>query len=266
MVRSSLCLCLLLTIVLLAGAASARSLDEIRADGTLVMLSFPHQESLFVRTDLSRGGVMPKSGGVDDFVGIDVDIAAAVALRLGVELEIVPVSEPRYGALIPELLAGRADLIGSSFTITEARDEHVDFSRPYFTVYPVIVVRRGREIESLEDLDGLRTTATAGSSHEERLHALGIPEEHIVPADFSIETYARVVEGEADYTLVDSSSARSYIASDPSLEIAFRLPDEDHYGFAVPPESDLVAVIDEVIAELEASGELERIVARHFGG
>ncbi|MEM9556590.1 MAG: ABC transporter substrate-binding protein [Acidobacteriota bacterium] len=255
---------LLAAILLTTLSAQARSLDQIQADGKLVMLCFPHQESEFVRVDLSRGS-MPTAGDADDFVGIDVDLVSALAKELGVALEIRPVSEPSYAALIPELLAGRGDLVASSFSITEARRKTVDFSRPYFSVYPVVLVRRDSMIDGPEDLAGLRGTVTSGSSLEEHLLSMEIPDLVRVPSDFSIETFARVTDGEADFTLSDSASARAYLSTDDALRIAFRLPADDRYGIAVPPGSDLLPALDDFLERIERSGRLDEIIARHLG-
>jgi polar amino acid transport system substrate-binding protein len=228
------------------------------------MLSFPHQESVFVRTNLEMGPT-PDLGAADHFVGIDVDVMSGFAERLGVDLQVRRVSRPEYGALIPDLLQGKADLIASSFTITDERRAEVEFSDPYFWVYPVIVTRRDRDIEGVEDLDGLTAAAIPGSSHEEHLLAIGIPPERIVHASFTQECFSQVAEGAVDMTLHDSNSALRYLRHSPELKIAFRLPGEDGYGYAVRPGSTaLLAELNAYLAELEDSGRLAEIVRRHI--
>ncbi|MDA8017511.1 MAG: transporter substrate-binding domain-containing protein [Thermoanaerobaculia bacterium] len=248
-------------------STATRDLDQIVESGQLIMLTFPHQESIFARTNLDQGVPMPRLGGYSDFVGIDVDLVKSFADSLGVELKIRPVSEPRYSALIPDLLNGRGDLIASSLTITEERQELVDFSRPYFEVYPVLVTRAGSDVSTFEQLNDLVGVVTAGSSHEERLNRMGIEPATLLRVDFSIETYATVLEGNADYTLADSLSARRFVDTEPGLEVAFRLEGRDDYGVAVRKSSTkLLSALNGFLEGAHASGEIERFLAKHIDG
>lgn len=250
-----------------ASAESPRDLDEVVASGQLVMITFPHQESVFSRTDLGKGAPMPRLGGYADFEGIDVDLMQGFAESLGVELRIRPVSEPRYGALIPDLLGGRGDLIASSLTITPERLQKVNFSRPYFEVYPVIVTPEGSGPASVEELPEHVGVVTAGSSHEERLLGMGIEPAILKRVDFSIETFGALLDHDADYTLADSLIARRFVRSEPGLRVAFRLEGRDEYGFAVPKTSPhLLEALNRYLDRAESSGELERVLVKHVEG
>jgi polar amino acid transport system substrate-binding protein len=244
--------------------ATPSLLDEIVERGRLTMLSFPHQESAFVRTNLEMGPT-PELGSADHFVGVDVDLMTGFAEHLGVELEVRRVSRPEYGALIPDLLADKADLIASSFSITPERQAQVDFSDPYFSVYPVIVPRVESSIAAVEDLQGLNAAAIAGSSHEEHLLELGVSPEQITYVSFTQECFSSVAEGLVDFTLHDSNSSLRYLRRTPELRIAFRLPGEDGYGFAVRPGSD--ALLDELngyLSSIRESGRLDEILESHL--
>ncbi len=254
---------LLLPLLMVPLRASAQDLARIQQSGRLVMLAFPHQQNPFIRVNLAKGA-MVKAGSSEYFEGFDVDMMVGFAKRLGVELEIRPVSEPRYGALIPDLLAGRGDLIASSLTITEERRQHVSFSRPYFRIYPVLLCRAGeKRIHSVDDLRDRIGAVMTGSSHEERLLHLGMKPEMLRRYDFSIEAYGAVSEGEADYVLADSSAFAAMKGS-TDLEIAFRLPEENFFGVAVPLGSDLLPELDAYLLELEEQGELDKLLHRYF--
>ena len=250
----------------LAGlSASAQDLARVQRSGKLVMLTFPHQQNPFIRVNLAKGA-MVKAGSADYFEGFDVDLMVGFARRLGVELEIRPVSEPSYGALVPDLLAGRGDLIASSLTITAERQRLVAFSRPYFRVWPVIVTRQDNdEIQSLADLKYRVGAVGTGSSHEQRLLQLGIASELLRRYDFPIEAYGAVADGQAEYLMADSSSAATVLRDEPALKLAFSLPEEHFFGIALPLESDLLPELDRYLLELEASGELVKLRQRYFG-
>ena len=243
--------------------AGTSALEAIQERGTLTMLSFPHTRSVFVRPNLEYGPTQ-RLGPAEHFVGIDVEILQAFAAHLGVDLEIRTLETPGYGPLIPALLDGQADLLASSLTITEARREIVDFSDPYFTLYPVIITQKNSPIHSVADLDGRTAATIAGSSHSERLAALGIPEARMLYVDFTSAYYTAILEEGAEFAVVDSITAARDLAEFPDLEIAFRLPEEEHYGMALPPGSDLLPVLNRFLAGLKKSGELQRLIDRNL--
>ena len=253
-----------LVFCLVAMPCGAASMAEIQERGELIMLCFPHQRSLFANVDLSKGP-MPRLGTAENFSGVDVDLMEAFAAELGVELKIRPVSAPSYSALIPDLLAERGDLIASSLSITEERRRQVDFTRPYFTVHPVVVRRDGHKLDSLEQLKSLRVAVVEGSSHHQRLQRMGFDPSRLVLFEFTIEVFDAMLDDLADAGLVDSVIAPGrdgVIVGD--LEVVLTLPGEEHFGIAVPKGSDLRERLDTFLTEMEESGRLEAIAKRHL--
>jgi ABC-type amino acid transport substrate-binding protein len=227
------------------------------------MLSVPHQESAFVRTNIERGP-MKRQGTAEDFHGVDVEIMKRFAESLGVELEVRPAVGPNGIPAYPELFTwlerGEGDLIASSLTITTERKKRVDFSRPYHVVYPIVIVRNDSFVKTPDDLDKAVAANLRGSSQEEHLRRLGFTDERIHFKEFTLEAYDAVLEGTADFTLVDSDSAYSFVSENRNLQIAFRLPGgEDPYGYALPKNSDLLPPLNAFLDRLEESGELDRI-------
>jgi polar amino acid transport system substrate-binding protein len=241
----------------------ARTLEEIRQSGELVLLTFPHQKSDFSRTNVNLGA-MPKMAHAERFLGIDIDIIEAFAQTLGVELMVRPVSKPRYSALIPDLLAGRGDLIGSSFTITQERLAMVDFSQPYYEVQKVVVTSRDTEVQDASQLREMSAAAAAGSSLVVHLEELGLEPAQIILVDFTVETYTALVEDRVDFVLGDSSSAGAFLLDMPNFHIALTLPGKDLYGFALPKGSELLPLLDSFLADSQDSGTLDRILEHNL--
>ena len=237
-------------------------LEEVRQRGRLVMICFPHQDSEFVSVNLAAGP-MARVGDTSSFVGADVDLMAEFAAELGVELEIRPVAEPSYGALIPALLGGDGDLVASSLTITEERRRQVDFSVPYHVVHPVVVTRRDGGPASVDELQGRTAAAIPSSSQEQLLRGLGFGGDRLVPVSFTRDGLLAVAEGQADLVLVDSGVAGRLLPEFPGLVAAFGLPGEEGYGFAVRPGSNLLPALDAFLAGLSSSGRLAEIKQRH---
>jgi len=244
--------------------AAGSHLAEIREEGKLVMLSFPSMEGSFVRPNLESGKPTQRVGAAEDFAGVEVDLMQRFAERLGVELEIHTLDAPGYGPLIPALTEGRADLIASGLSITEERREVVDFAEPYYTVHKLVITREDSEIDSVDDLPGHTAVAIPGSSHEEHLRRLGIAGEDIYPVEFTSEYFTAVEDRDADFAIVDSTTARRNLGNLSRFVVAFQLEGEDPYGWAIPKGSDLRGELGAFLEEVRASGELQEILDRHL--
>lgn len=230
-----------------------RNLADVKARGKLIMLCFPHQKNLFIRTEVEVG--------LDHYEGIDYELMKGFAEFLGVELEVHPV-KPSFESLIPELLKGRGDVIASSFSITEERKKQVDFSDPYYQVRTVVVVQTNSKITSMTDLEGKVASTVPGSSQEERMKSIqGIRFHHV---DFTRWNYDVVSDGEADFTVVDETSALDVLSLYPDLKVAFALPGSDVYGYAVMPGSDLAQSLNQYLNKMKSSNQLEKIVQKYM--
>jgi ABC-type amino acid transport substrate-binding protein len=235
--------------LLASGPADASSLAQVQQRGKLVVLTFPHALSSFMR---------PVGDG---YQGVDYDLVRALAARLKVQLEIRPVE--RFDDLIPALREGRGDLVASSFSITAPRRELVDFSASYFPVLIFAVAPRGSGLAAPVDLAGKVGCTVEGSSQEERMDRLARVRKHYVTS--SGDCWRVVAGGQSDFTLLDSTAVLQHLPEYPTLERAFHLPEADHYGFAVQRGSDLRAQVDAFLAEARQSGFLYQVVERHFG-
>ncbi|MCB1035814.1 MAG: amino acid ABC transporter substrate-binding protein [Acidobacteria bacterium] len=254
-----------------SGTATAPEshLARIKERGKLTILCVPHQESIFARTNLEKGPMRPV-GTSEYFEGADIDIMSAFAGHLGVELEVRPaIGEggiPGYRDLIPALLKGDGDVIASSFSITEERKEKIDFSDPYFTIYPAVLVLADGPIRTLDDLAGKTASTLPGSSQEEHLRAAGFSVENgnLVLKEFQFENTSALLEGEVDFTVQDSTSADRLVAEYPELRIVGPLADvRENYGYGIPKGSDLAGELNSFLAEIKDNGELERILAQY---
>ncbi|MEM7350252.1 MAG: transporter substrate-binding domain-containing protein, partial [Acidobacteriota bacterium] len=191
------------------GVAASEASSELPAelnDGKLSVIVFPVYDEPFIAPNLAAG-LLPERGGAEHFQGIDIDLMVGFAESLGTEVEFLRLNEPGFGALLPALVEGQADMVASALTITAERDEVVDFSRPYFEVSTVVVARRDSGIRSIEDLEGKTAVGVKGSRPFAMLEGQGVRVETL-EADFQTSAYAAVVEGEADFAMMESASAR----------------------------------------------------------
>jgi len=230
--------------------ASASSVAEVKARKKLVVLSYPHEFNAFVKE---------KSPG--EYEGVDVGIMKTFANSLGVALEIHPVQ--KLNDLIPELLAGKGDILASGFSITKDREKIVTFSEPYFPAVVMVITRNGSNIAGPADLKGKKGSVVKGSSKEERMKQFTGAILYYV--EKSTMHYSAVAGGKADFALIDSPSALTFLSNFPTLKIAFQLPEIEHYGYAVAPGSDLKAALDAHLHQMMESGTLYTLVRRQMG-
>jgi polar amino acid transport system substrate-binding protein len=131
-----------------ARAQTANTLEEVKQRGVL---------RAGVRQDVPGFGSVDEKGQT---IGFDVDIATELAKRLGVKIELVPVTA---ATRIPLLQQGRIDLIAATLTHYRERDKVIDFSIGYFWTGQKLMVKKDSGINSLADMAGKRAGTTVGA-------------------------------------------------------------------------------------------------------
>ena len=202
---------------------------------------------------------------VDDegnLVGIDMDLMAAIAENQGFEYDMKVLG---FNAAVQALESGQADGVIAGMSITEARQESFDFSEPYFDSELSFAVKPDSEIQTLEDLDGLRVavkTGTQGADLAERLK----DEYNFEIAIF--EDSANVIEDVLagnSAALIEDFPVMAYTIKEGDVDL--RLLDETFsvgsYGFAVLKDQhqDLLTAFNQGLANLQASGEYDEIIS-----
>jgi polar amino acid transport system substrate-binding protein len=132
----------------LARAQTANTLEEVKQRGVL---------RAGVRQDVPGFGSVDEKGRT---MGFDIDIATELAKRLGVKIELVPVTA---ATRIPLLRQGRIDLIAATLTHYRERDKVIDFSIGYFWTGQKLMVKKDSGINSLADMAGKRAGTTVGA-------------------------------------------------------------------------------------------------------
>lgn len=194
-------------------------------------------------------------------VGLDVDLAQAVAADLGVEVELVNIG---FDGLYDALLAGRVDLVISGLPYDPRWTEDVAYSRNYFNAGQVLLVRIDEPaITALEDLAG-RTVAVewgsqadmAGRELAEKIQGVALRR-----AATAAEAVAAVVGGQADAVIVDGVTAAGVVAAAQVRPVTY-LSDE-WYAAAVHIDSrELLAAVNTTLTRLQQNGRMAEIQTR----
>jgi cystine transport system substrate-binding protein len=196
-------------------------------------------------------------------VGFDVEIAEAVAEKLGLD---VSFQETQWDAIFAGLDAGRFDLIANQVSINPEREEKYLFSEPYTVSPGVIVVKKDDDsISSFDDLAGKTTAQSLTSNWYELAQAGGATVE-------AVEGWAQAVallqQDRVDATINDKLTFLDYETSEgpTGLKIAAETDDPAYNAFALTKGKEaLVAAIDDALAELREEGVLAEISEKYFG-
>lgn len=200
----------------------------------------------------------------DEIVGIDAEIAAAIAEKLGMELVI---EDMAFDSIIAAVQSGKADIGLAGMTVTEDRLKSINFSDSYATGKQVIIVPEGSDIMSADDLEG-KTIGVQGSTTGD----LYITWDYIDDGLAEIERYNKgvdavlaLIQGKVDAVVIDNEPAKVFVAQNEGLVILATEYVIEEYAAAISKDNEeLLAQVNEALAELKASGKLQEIVEKYI--
>ena len=201
----------------------------------------------------------------DNLVGYDVEIAQAIADKLGVKANIV---EGEWAGILAGLEGGRYDIIVNGMDIDESRQEKYDFSTPYAYNRTVVITREDDDsIQTMEDLDGKTTANTLNSTYANVAEGYGAT---VTPVDDFIQTIELLTSGRIDATLNAEVSYYDYIGVHPDAPVKVACIDSESTQVAIPMRkgeetASLRAAIDQALAELAQDGTLSELSTKYFG-
>jgi len=197
----------------------------------------------------------------DEVVGVDMDIAKAIADYLGKELVIKNMD---FDGALAAVASGQVDFVAAGVSISEERLETMDFSVEYVDNTEVVVVNKENPtVSSLDDLDG---------------KIIGVQQGNI--ADFWVEENVNAKEirrytkfgqaaedlknGKIDCIVMDNLPAEEMVEANPELTILDGVLFEDKYAIAVKKgNKELLEAINTVIEQLKTEGKIEEFIANH---
>jgi len=204
----------------------------------------------------------------NEIVGIDAEIAAAIAEKMGLELRI---DDMDFDSIIPAIVAGRADIGMAGMTITDDRLESVDFSVSYATGVQVIIVREDSEITSVDDLFeeganfiiGVQTATTGDLYSTWDLEDEGLAT--VTRYRRGADAVQSLLAGRVDCVIIDNEPAKAFVTANPGLVILETEFAVEDYAIAIKKGNiALKDSIDNALSELFANGTIQRIVDKYI--
>ncbi len=254
MLKRLIILVLALSFVLGSGLAWAGKIDEIKARGKLICGV--------------KDAVVP-FGFVDEktnqIVGFDVDLCKYIADKLGVGLELKPVTS---STRIPMVAQGSIDIAAATMTHKKERDEQIDFSITYFMDGQKLLVKKGSGIKSAADLDGKKVGSAQGSTSEKNIQKAN-PNVVVKSYEGYPQAFLAMKQGKVDAVTTDSVILLGLKASDENpgdWEIVGDFIAQEPYGLGLPEnDSDFRDFVNFTLMDMKQSGDYEKIFNKWLG-
>lgn len=210
----------------------------------------------------------PPFGFIDEdnkFAGFEIDIMQALADKLGVKLELMPVTS---ATRIPLLTQGEIDIIAATMTHKQSREDKIDFSITYFQTGQKLLVKKDGGIASVADLAGKKVSSVKGSTSEKNVKDAQ-PETTVVSFDGYPEAFLALKQGKVVAVTTDESILLGLKNSDETpadWEIVGDYISPEPYGFGLPEnESNFRDFVNISLMEMWAAGEFQTIYKKWFG-
>ena len=247
-------LALLLGLTLAAGPAFAGKLEDIKAKGVLVAGVKDSQKPF---------------GFVDEqtkqIVGFEIDISKYIADKLGVKLEVKPVTS---ATRIPLLVQGAVDLLCATVTHKLEREDQIDFSNTYFMTGQRLLVKKDGGIKNVADLEGKKVGSAKGSTSEQNV-AKAQPKCTVISFESYPEAYLALKQDKVVAVTTDEAILVGIQFSDPNpeqYEIVGDYISPEPYGIGLPQnDSKYRNFINKTLIEMWNSGEYAKVYEKWFG-
>lgn len=196
-----------------------------------------------------------------DVIGIDADIAQAIADKLGLKLKI---EDMEFDSIITAVSTGKADLGLAGMTVTPDRQKNVDFSDSYATGIQSVIVKEDSTIAKPDDLKGkkigvqLSTTGDIYATDE-------FGKDSVVQYNKGNDAVMALTQGQIDAVIIDNEPAKSYVAANKGLKILDTEYATENYAACIAKDNTgLTKAVNKALAELKADGTLQKIVDKYI--
>ena len=197
----------------------------------------------------------------NNVVGIDAEIAAAVAEKLGVELEI---KDMAFDSLIAAVSGGAVDVVLAGMTVTEERKEAVNFSDSYATGIQVVIVTEDSAIASIDDIADKKIGVQSGTTGD--IYCSGdYGEDAVARYDNGALAVAALKNGQVDCVVIDNEPAKAFVEANEGLKILDTEYITEEYAAAIAKENtELLDKFNAALAELKAEGKIDEIIGKYI--
>ena len=201
----------------------------------------------------------------DKIIGIDAEIAAAIAEKLGMELKI---EDMEFDSIITAVQEGSVDFGMAGMTVRPDREEKVDFTTSYANGKQVVIVKENSAITSVDDLfaDGATWKAGVQLGTTGDIYATDdLGEERVTSYNNANSAVLALIAGDVDCVIIDNEPAKALVNANEGLKILEATYADEDYAICVKKgNTDLLNKINAAIDELVADGTIDTIIAKYI--
>ena len=198
----------------------------------------------------------------DEVIGIDAEVAKAIADKLGMKLEIV---DTKFDAIIPGVQSGKYDMGMAGMTVTPEREESVAFSDSYATGIQSIIVKEDSDIKSVDDLSssskiGVQLGTTGDIKAKDDFGADAVAE-----MDKGADAVQALIAGKVDCVIIDNEPAKAFVKANEGLKILDTAYAQEDYAICFAKDNtELKDKVNAALKELIADGTVQKIVDKYI--
>ena len=200
------------------------------------------------------------------FEGIDIEVAQAIADKLGLELV---VDDMDFDGALLAAQNGKSDMVMAGVTITDERKAAMDFTNTYANGVQVVIVKEGSDITTIEDLDGKMIGTQRGTTGyiycSDTPENGGYGEDHVTPFDDGATAVQALINGQVDCVVIDNAPAQEYVKANPGLKILeTEFANEDYAIGVAKGNTALLDAINQALKELTEDGTIQKIIDKYI--
>lgn len=202
-----------------------------------------------------------EQGKPGSYTGYDIELMEAIAEKVGRTAEFQDTS---FDTIFRDLAQGRFEAVASATTITDDREETVDFTNPYYFSEQAILVKEGSDIDSVEKLSGTTVGVQQGTTGEEFVEEK-VDEDELRSFPQGPDAVNALKSGVLDAVVIDIPVAENAVEASGGIEISAAIPTEEDYGFVVSEnDKELLEEMNEALDELKDDGTFTTIYEKWF--
>jgi polar amino acid transport system substrate-binding protein len=196
--------------------------------------------------------------------GLDIDMANLIAAKLGVKVELVPVTSANR---IPYLQTKKADLVISTLGKNAEREKVIDFTAAYSPFFQAVFAPKNVAVKGAADLAGKTVGVTRGAIEDMELTKIAPASAEIRRFEDNNATVASFVSGQVQVLATGASVAGNMMARNPTLNVEYKfvLKDSPNFIGVAKGEDKLRLKVNEIIAAAKASGDIDKMAMRWLG-
>ena len=196
------------------------------------------------------------------YEGIDVEIATAIAEKLGLELV---VDDMDFASVIAAVQSGKADIAMAGLTVNEERKQNIDFTDSYATGVQVIIVPEGSAIASVDDLSSEIKIGCQEATTGYIYCSDDYGEEAVVSYTNGATAIQSLLAGKVDCVVIDSEPAKQFVAANEGLQILDTEYVTEEYAIGISKENNaLLDAVNAALQELIADGTVDAVIAKYI--